>query len=74
MEDTDMITIFAAEQRGGFITMTETRDGLPPDAIRTSTRVFPTYDDVLATAEMYFNRGFSVSVYTKKHGNVDYEQ
>jgi len=68
-----MITIFASEQRGGRIKMTTDRDCLPPDAIRTSERVFPDMDAVMETAEMYFNRGFSVCVDTES-GLVEYEQ
>jgi hypothetical protein len=68
-----MITIFAAEQRDGRITMATDRDCLPADVIRTSTRVFPDYDSILETAEMYFNRGFSVCVDTER-GVVEYEQ
>lgn len=67
-----MITIFAAEQRGGIITMSTDRDCLPADAIRTSTRIFPDYDSILETAEMYWNRGFQVSVNTER-GIVEYE-
>jgi len=67
-----MITVFAAEQRGGIITMATDRDCLPADCIRTSTRVFPDYDSILETAEMYWNRGFQVYVNTE-YGNADYE-
>lgn len=68
-----MITIYAAEQRGGRIKMATDRDVLPPDAIRTSTRVFPDEDSIMATAEMYHARGFSVSV-DLGHTNYEYEQ
>lgn len=68
----NMLTIYAAEQRGGRIVMSTDRDCLPPDCIRTSTRVFPDYESVLATAEMYWHRGFQVSVDTER-GLVEYE-
>lgn len=67
-----MITIYAAEQRDGRITMSTDRDCLPADVIRTSTRVFPDYASILATAEMYWNRGFQVCVDTER-GVVEYE-
>lgn len=69
---TEMVTIYAAEQRGGRITMSTYRDCLPADAIRTSTRVFPSYEEVLVCAEMYWNRGFQVWVDTER-GVVEYE-
>lgn len=65
-----MITIFASEQRGGRIKMATDKDCLPPDAIRVSTRVFPDEDSIMATAEMYHARGFSVCV---DLGHVHYE-
>lgn len=68
-----MITIYAAEQRGGRIKMATDRDWLPPDAIRTSTRVFADEDSIMATAEMYHARGFSASV-DLGHTNYEYEQ
>lgn len=67
-----MITIYAAEQRDGRITMATNRDCLPADCIRTSTCVFPDYESVLASAEMYWNRGFQVCVDTER-GVVEYE-
>jgi len=67
-----VITVYASEQRGGRIKMTTDKDCLPPDAIRVSTRVFPDYDSILETAEMYWNRGFTVCVDTER-GTVDYE-
>ena len=72
--ETQVITVFAAEERGGRITIATNRDCLPPDAIRTSTRVFPDYDSVLETAEMYFRRGYSVSVEVTGHALAEYEQ
>lgn len=68
-----MITAYASEQRGGRIKITTDKGCLPPDAIRTSTRIFPDYDSILETAEMYWNRGFTVCVETE-YGNADYEQ
>lgn len=68
-----MITVYASEQRGGRIKITTDRDCLPPDAIRTNTLVFPDYESILASAEMYWRRGFAVCVDTE-HGIVDYEQ
>ena len=35
-------------------------------------RVFPDYDSILETAEMYWNRGFQVCVDTER-GTVEYE-
>lgn len=67
-----MITVYASEQRGGRIKLTTDKDCLPPDAIRTSTRVFPDYDSILETAEMYWQRGFQVCVDTER-GLVEYE-
>jgi hypothetical protein len=67
-----VITVYASEQRGGRIKMTTDKDCLPPDAIRVSTRVFPDYASILETAEMYWNRGFTVCVDTER-GTVDYE-
>lgn len=66
-----MTTIYAAEQRDGRITMSTNRDCLPADVIRTSTRVFPDYESVLSTAEIYWNRGFQVCVDTER-GVVEY--
>lgn len=68
-----MITIYAAEQRGGHIKMAVDRDCLPADCIRTSTNVFPDEDSIMATAEMYHARGFSVSV-DLGDKNYEYEQ
>lgn len=67
-----MITVYASEQRGGRITIVSDKNSLPLDAIRTSTRVFPDYNSILETAEMYWNRGFSVSINTE-FGTADYE-
>lgn len=67
-----MITVYAAEQRGGRIKITTDKDCLPADAIRTNTLVFPDYDSILASAEMYWNRGFEVCVDTER-GVVEYE-
>lgn len=67
-----MITVFASEQRGGRITITSNRDSLPPDAIRTSERIFPDYDSILACAETYWSRGYQVCVDTER-GVVEYE-
>lgn len=68
-----MITVFVSESRGGMINITSEKDSLPVDAIRTAERVFPSFDDVLASAEMYWNRGYQVFVNTQ-WGNADYEQ
>jgi len=68
-----MITIYASEQRGGRIKMVTDRDCLPPDAIRTSTVYFPDEDSIMATAEMYHARGFSVCV-DLGHKFYEYEQ
>lgn len=67
-----MITVFVSEQRNGRIKIATDKDCLPPDAIRTATRVFPDYDSILASAEMYWNRGFEVCVDTER-GVVEYE-
>lgn len=67
-----MITVYVAERRGGWLKLSTDRDTLPPDAIRTETRVFPDYDSILETAELYWNRGFQVTVDTER-GLVEYE-
>jgi hypothetical protein len=68
-----MITIYAAEQRGGHIKLATDRDCLPADAIRTNTVYFPDEDSIMATAEMYHARGFSVAV-DLGHVHYEYEQ
>ena len=68
-----MITVYCSEQRGGRIKIATDRDCLPADAIRTSTQVFPDKDSVLASAEMYWNRGFEVCVDLGGHV-VEYER
>lgn len=68
-----MITVYASEQRGGQINITTDKACVPTDAIRVSTRVFPDEDSIMATAEMYFRRGFSVCVDLGKT-HYEYEQ
>jgi hypothetical protein len=68
-----MITVYASEQRNGRIKITTDKDCLPPDAIRVSTRVFPSYESILETAEMYWNRGFEVCVDCEGHALAEYE-
>lgn len=68
-----MITVYASEQRNGRIKITTDKDCLPPDAIRTSERIFPDYDSILACAEAYWSRGYEVCVDTER-GLVEYEQ
>jgi hypothetical protein len=67
-----VITVYASEQRDGRIKITDDRDCLPADAIRTATHVFPDMDSILASAEMYWHRGFQVSIDVNGHV-VEYE-
>lgn len=65
-----MITVYVAEQRNGGIKIATDRDCLPADAIRTATCVFDSEDSIMASAEMYWHRGFNVSV---DLGTTNYE-
>ena len=73
-----MLTVFASEQRPNStrparIKITSDKDCLPPDAFRVCERVFPDYDSILETAEMYHCRGFEVCVDIEGYAMAEYE-
>jgi hypothetical protein len=67
------IKVYASQQRNKRIKITTDKDCLPPDAIQVSEREFPDYDSILEIAELYWMRGYSVSVDTER-GLVEYER
>ena len=57
---------------GKRIKFTSDRDCLPADLIKFNTTRFDSYEQVLATAEWYWGRGYQVCVDTER-GLVEYE-
>ena len=60
-----MLNIYQSEQRGGRIKMSTDRNCLPPDAIRTETRIFVDGTDLMNAVKALEKRGFSVCVETE---------